>query len=60
MDRLTGHIDRLEIALGTRAALVVIVPEAGESEGEAMARHYTARPQDRDAELIVLVRRYTG
>jgi hypothetical protein len=59
IDRLSAHIDRIEIVLGARPAMAVIVQRFGETEDEATARHYAARPQDRDAELRVLVRRFT-
>ena len=59
LTRLHGEIDRLELALGARPALVVIVQKPSETAAEAKTRHYGVRPQDRDALQTVLVRRFT-
>jgi hypothetical protein len=58
LKRLSDRIDQLEILLTARPGLVTIVQQAGESDDDAVARHYRERPRDRDAALTVMVRRF--
>ncbi len=54
MSRLRNRVERLEMSGGNRRKAVIVV-DVGETDDEAMERHFTEHPEDESASDRLIV-----